>query len=220
MDNHSMVVVQCWDDGVTTDIRLGDILRRYGARATFNLCAGLHGRQRQFGWIHEGTDVVRLGWDETRNVYKGFTIANHSLDHSWLDQMDVAAARHQIREGRDRLQQFFGQPVKGFAYPFGAYNSTVKALVRQVGHVYARTAEDVSCVFPPKDEMAFHPCCHFLHPDFWLRYEQAKAFGVFYFWGHSYEMTSESMWHLFESTIEKINADPVSCWGDIPDLFD
>ena len=37
-----MTVVRCRDDGVTTDIRLIDILRRYGARAGFNLSAGPH----------------------------------------------------------------------------------------------------------------------------------------------------------------------------------
>ena len=77
-----MVVVQCWDDGVTTDVRLVDILRRHGAKATFNLNAGLHDRHRQFGWIHQGTEVSRLGCDEMKEVYQGFMIANHlSLIH-------------------------------------------------------------------------------------------------------------------------------------------
>ena len=30
-----MKVVQCWDDGVVTDIRLIEILRKYNAKATF-----------------------------------------------------------------------------------------------------------------------------------------------------------------------------------------
>ena len=34
-------VAQCWDDGVATDIRLIEILRKYNAKATFNLCPGL-----------------------------------------------------------------------------------------------------------------------------------------------------------------------------------
>ena len=37
-----MTVVQCWDDGVTTDARLIEILRKHKARATFNLNAGAH----------------------------------------------------------------------------------------------------------------------------------------------------------------------------------
>ncbi|NPU84152.1 MAG: polysaccharide deacetylase family protein [Syntrophaceae bacterium] len=214
-----MTVVQCWDDGVTTDGRLIDILRRYGAKATFNLSAGLHEKNRTLSFVHEGTEVRRLGRDEMREVYDGFTIANHSLTHPRLDQMPVEAARYEIVEGRSRLQQFFGQPVLGFAYPFGAYSESVMDLVREAGHVYARTDRGVDDPFPPENAMSFHPSCHFLAPDLRLRYEKAKERGVFYFWGHSYELTTEAMWGSFEETIRRISADPGSCWGELADLF-
>ena len=35
-------VAQCWDDGVCNDIRVTDILRKYNAKATFNLNPGLN----------------------------------------------------------------------------------------------------------------------------------------------------------------------------------
>jgi len=47
MTNKTMTVVQCWDDGVTTDVRLTDIFRQYGAKATFNLNAGLYEKERK-----------------------------------------------------------------------------------------------------------------------------------------------------------------------------
>lgn len=220
MNNRPMVVVQCWDDGVATDVRLVDLLCRHGAKATFNLNAGLHDRHRQFGWIHQGTEVSRLGWDEMKEVYQGFAIANHSLTHPRLDLMERASARREIAEGRDRLQQFFGQAVSGFAYPFGSYNDDIVQLVSESGHVYARTTASVSHPFPPDDAMQLHPCCHFLAPDLWSRYEMAKQSGVFYFWGHSYEMTTDVMWSSFEEIIERISTDPGSCWGEVADLFD
>jgi peptidoglycan/xylan/chitin deacetylase (PgdA/CDA1 family) len=219
VNNRPMVVVQCWDDGVATDVRLVDILRRHGAKATFNLNAGLHDRHRQFGWIYEGTEVNRLGWDEMKEVYQGFTIANHSLTHPRLELMERAAARREIEEGRDSLQQFFGQAVSGFAYPFGSFNEDIMQLVRESGHAYARTTASVSRPYPPDDAMLFHPCCHFLASDFWSRYEMAKQCGVFYFWGHSYEMITDVMWSAFEEIIERISADPGSCWGEVADLF-
>ncbi len=215
-----MIVAQCWDDGVTTDARLADILRRYGARASFNLNAGLYEAHRRPGWRYRGTQVSWLGWNEMRSVYDGFTIANHSLQHPHLDQIPVEAARREIQEGRDRLEQFFGRPVRGFAYPFGTYNETVKALLRETGHGYARTVGSVPHPFPPSDPMEFHPSCHFLAPDFWARYEKAKSGGVFYFWGHSYEMIAEEQWAAFERTIARIGADPESRWGDLPELFE
>lgn len=215
-----MIVVQCWDDGVTTDARLTDILRRHGVRATFNLNAGLYRQSRRFDWVYLGTEVWRIGWDEMLEVYDGFTIGNHSLMHPLLDQIPLDAARREIFEGRDRLQQFFGRSVPGFTYPFGAYTKEIVDLVREAGHVYARTTRSVDYPFPPEDPLIFHPCSHFLAPDFWSRYEKAKRCGVFYFWGHSYEMISEDMWRDFEAAIARIDADPASCWGELADLFD
>ena len=106
--NDSMTVVQCWDDGVTADVRLAEILRRHGAKATFNLNAGVHRARRKRYWIYRDREVWLLGSNEMRQVYDGFTIANHSLTHPHLEQMSVDAARIEIAEGRDRLQQFFG----------------------------------------------------------------------------------------------------------------
>ena len=74
--------------------------------------------------------------------------------------------------------------------------------------------------FPTENAMAFHPCCHFRAPDLWSRYDNARTCGVFYFWGHSYEMITEAMWIEFEGMIRKISADTESHWGDLAELFD
>jgi peptidoglycan/xylan/chitin deacetylase (PgdA/CDA1 family) len=105
-----MKLMQCWDDGVTSDVRLVSLLRRYGAHATFNLNAGLHARERQFGWHHQGTEVWRLGRDELRQVYAGFNVANHSLTHPHPEQLPIESARREIQEGRAHLQDLFDQP--------------------------------------------------------------------------------------------------------------
>ncbi len=220
MNTKIMTVVQCWDDGVTTDIRLTEVLRRYGAKASFNLCFGLHEKHRAFRWRHRDSDVFRLGRDELRGVYDGFTVANHSMTHPRLDLLPEDEARREIVEGREALQQHFGQRVAGFAYPFGAHSDTLMRLVREAGHTYARTIESDDYRFPPDDAMLFHPCCHFLAPDLLQRYESAREWGVFYFWGHSYEMVADSMWDEFERVIETISADQGSRWGDLEALFD
>lgn len=219
MNHTRMTVVQCWDDGVTTDVPLMEVLRRHGAKATFNLNAGLHETQRKFGWMYEGAEVSRLALGELRSAYEGFTIANHALTHPFLDRIPLADAKREIHEGRERLQQIFQAPVSGFAYPFGTYNVAVMDLLREEGHVYARTVEMVERAYPPKDAMAFHPNCHFLASDFWDRYEAARACGVFYFWGHSYEIMNDTMWQAFDAQIARISADTSAAWGELCDLF-
>lgn len=214
-----MKIVQCWDDGVTTDERLVSLLRRHGARATFNLNAGLHQRQRSFGWHHRGTEVWRLGLDELREVYQGFAIANHTLTHPHLGQLPADEARREIREGRERLQTLFDQPVLGFVYPFGALNDDVAQAVRDAGHVYARSTRNAAAGVETTDAMAAAPSCHFLAPDFWQRLERARPTGAFWFWGHSYELVNEGMWSVFEASLARLCAQPDAQWCDPVDLF-
>lgn len=213
-----MKIMQCWDDGVTTDARLADLLRRHGAKASFNLNPGLYQTERQPGWLYQGTPVWRLGWREMRQVYAGFSIANHSLTHPRLDSLAPAELRREITEGRSRLQQFFGQPVAGFVYPFGATSPAVQDAVREAGHAYARTTQDVAQAWPVADAMALHPNCHFQAPDFWQRLESARPCGVFYFWGHSYQMTTEAQWAAFDGLLARLAADPQLQWGEVAEL--
>jgi peptidoglycan/xylan/chitin deacetylase (PgdA/CDA1 family) len=214
-----MKLMQCWDDGVTTDVRLVALLRRHGARATFNLNAGLHAPERQFGWHHQGTEVWRLGRNELRTVYEGFHIANHALTHPHLNGLSPEALRHEVAEGRRQLQALFDQPVRGFVYPFGAFNAAVASAVREAGHVYARTTRAAEAGVDASDAMATAPSCHVLDPDFWPRFERARANGVFWFWGHSYEFVSEAMWAAFEATLGRLCAEPGARWCDPTDLF-
>ena len=214
-----MKLMQCWDDGVTTDVRLVALLRRHGARASFNLNAGLHAPERQFGWQHMGTEVWRLGRNELRAVYEGFTVANHALTHPHLDGLSPEALRYEVVEGRRQLQALFDQPVRGFVYPFGAFNEAVARAVREAGHVYARSTRAAEAGVDASDAMVAAPSCHVLDPDFWPRFERARAGGVFWFWGHSYEFVSEAMWADFEATLVRLCAEPGACWCDPTDLF-
>lgn len=215
-----MRTAQCWDDGVVDDIRLCEIIRRHGAKATFNLNWGLHGQQRGGTWKYRGKEVHRLAKSELAGVYKGFLVGNHSLTHPDLPKLSADAARREIRENKDALEQHFGQPVTGFAYPGGAYNEAVGKIIAEEGHVYARTVENRNPSFPPVNPMAFHPNRHFNATDFWEELEKVKAVdGVFYFWGHSYEIMTDDDWLAFEKKIERICREPSATWGNLPDLF-
>jgi peptidoglycan/xylan/chitin deacetylase (PgdA/CDA1 family) len=215
-------IVQCWDDGNIEDIRLCEILRSAGARASFNLNAGLHGPQSNFSHRHNNErDVFRLAKSELIETYAGFTIANHSLTHPWADRIPLEKWRADVNDGRKQLQDLFGQEITGFAYPYGVKDERIAGIVREAGHVYARTCDNATPCFPPADPMLFPSDCHHAAPDFWQRYENAKAAGatVFYFWGHSYEFANEDDWQVFQNKLARFNSDPDAVWADLPDLF-
>jgi len=153
-----------------------------------------------------------------KDVYEGFTIANHTLTHPHLENIPIEEATREIHEGRDKLEQFFGKPVEGFAYPFGTYNSAVCDAVRAAGHLYARTTQNVLSALPAEDLMQFHATCHFCDPAFWDKFEKVRALdGVFYFWGHTYEFVTDEDWGKCEEKIAKLAA--YNAWADLPELF-
>ncbi len=216
-------IVQCWDDGIVDDIRLCEMLRGFGARASFNLNAGLHGAQRGEAWRYKNLkDVQRLALGELRDVYEGFTIANHTLTHPWLSKITPDQLRCEVTDGRRRLQDLFGEEVAGFAYPFGEHPPQAVEAVREARHVYARTCGNRHPAFPAAgDPMKLESDCHFKDPRFWEYYEEAKAAGspAFYFWGHSYEMVTEGDWEEFAAKLARFDGDTDADWTDLPDLF-
>jgi peptidoglycan-N-acetylglucosamine deacetylase len=217
-----MKVVQCWDDGVHDDIRLTEILRKHGARASFNLNPSLHGAGRQGGWREKHQkSIYKLSLNELNSVYEGFVIANHSMSHPAATKIPLEQWRKEVVDARKILQDWFQQPILGFVYPFGDYGDATAEVVREAGHVYARTTRIATPCFPPEDSIKFHADCHFLTEDFWERYERAKSSGrgVFYFWGHSYELKTEPQWEAFDRKIGKITADPAAEWVELPSLF-
>ncbi len=215
-----MKVIQCWDDGPVNDLRLIDILRRYQARATFCLNPGLYQDERSFGWLHDGQEVWRLSIHELPEVYEGFEICNHSMTHPDLTGLTGERLDWEIRASRELLEKIFQKPVRGFCYPFNAYDHSTLHAVRSAGHLWARCGQNGKHIFPPDDPLRFSPHCHFLDPEFRLKYEHAKKKEkIFFFWGHSYELTSEDMWVKFEGWIKETGSDETVEWSFIDDLF-
>lgn len=216
-----MKIIQSWDDGIVDDIKLVDILRRYGATATFNLNIQLNEEKRVWGWKYGKKDVWRLGLDEMVALYDGLEIASHSLTHPCLTGCSPQRLKDEVSKSRLILQNMFGQPINGFCYPFGDYNETVKDALRTAGYTHARGISNSRSTFPPEDPFEFSPHCHFLDEDFWEIYEAAEAMDspIFFFWGHSYEIPDEKMWHAFEDKISRLSSEPKNKWENISDLF-
>jgi peptidoglycan/xylan/chitin deacetylase (PgdA/CDA1 family) len=213
-------VIQTWDDGIVSDIRLIEILCRYQAKATFCLNPGLYLENRSFGWTHGNREVWRLSIHELVNVYNGFEICSHSMTHPYLTDLSDDQLRWELQTSRHILEDIFQKPVLGFCYPFNVYNDSVRGAVRSAGYKWARGNQHQDDIFPPVDPYEFSPTCLLLDIDFWEKYNhQKKKNRVFFFWGHSYELINDAMWENFESTINRISSDPEAEWAFVTDLF-
>ena len=91
--------------------------------------------------------------------------------------------------------------------------------MHEAGFAYGRTTKNVESVLPCEDFMALHSNCHFLNPNFWDIFEKARPSGVFYFWGHSYEMMEDAaLWQSYEDKLRRLHEDPEVEWVNVIDL--
>ena len=116
-------VAQCWDDGVLNDLRLVELLRKYNAKATFNLNPALHEKSRRkmdgtykFKGIYT---AGKLSLDELTDVYEGFQVASHTMHHKNAGQVPDDEFMADAIDARSYLEDRFQRECRGFAWPCG-----------------------------------------------------------------------------------------------------
>ena len=224
-----MKVVQCWDDGVINDIRLTELLRKYNAKATFNLNPGLMEHRRlATGWqrlndggghCFRGFYAGKLSLEDIPEIYDGFEVASHCWKHENADTMPPEEWIKTAVSARNFLEDIVQRPCTGFAWPCGIFTPETCSEMRKAGFSYGRTTVNVDYVTECEDAMALHTNCHFMDTGFYDRYEKAKKCGVFYFWGHSYEMMDyDKLWEQFELKLKYISEDADAEWANVADI--
>jgi peptidoglycan/xylan/chitin deacetylase (PgdA/CDA1 family) len=125
----STVVTLTFDDGTSDHFLIvGELLQQRNLRATFYVPSGLIGNGSKMSWVQVG-ELARFGND----------IGGHTRDHVKLLGLPPAQIREQICSDRQRLIREGFNPV-AFAYPEGASDQTVVAIVKKCGYRAARTA--------------------------------------------------------------------------------
>ncbi len=221
-------VAQCWDDGVATDIRLTEIFRKYNAKATFNLCPGFLPEHTvapswtdlfSSNWNYRGFLGGRVGKCELKEIYGGFQVASHCWNHQNAGLIPDAEFLKAALDARNFLEDVFQQECRGFAWPCGRHTPETERLLAEAGFRYGRTTENTDDVTACGNPLALASNCHFLDTAFWRKFQDAKKTGVFYFWGHSYEMMEyDKLLERFERLIQALSADPDVEWVDVIDL--
>lgn len=200
-DGKQYVVTLSYDDGAVFDIKLIEIMSKYGIKGTFNINTGLL----------KAEDYERPKWEghmklsEAKKLYleSGNEVAVHSLTHPHLEQLDECEMIYEIIEDRKNIEQNFGTVAKGMAYPYGTYDDRVLAVLKSCGISYSRTVLSTEGFRLPKNWLTLHPTCHHNNPKlmelaqrfFDIKYRYGK---MFYLWGHSYEFNDNDNWNVIE----------------------
>ncbi len=198
-----------YDDGVEQDLRLLEILNKYGLKATFNLNTALN--HNTPSWMYKGLEVKRLNLDEYGKCYEGHEIAVHTLTHPNLCELDDKELEEELLKDRENIEKLFGQNVYGMAYPYGAYSDRVADTLSEHGFKYARTVEATHSFDVQGDLLRFKPTCH--HDDEKL-FELAEKFismkadtpQIFYVWGHAYEFEGNKNWDRIEEFCKLVSS--------------
>ena len=199
-----------YDDGVEQDRRLIGILDKHGIRATFNLNSGRippEGTTYPAGTVHRR---MPLRWcQETYDTSK-HEVAVHCLTHAMLPELPQPQILREILADRENLERSFGGIIRGFAYPYGAYNDMTVEALRASGIAYARTVCSTRQFDVSQDWLRLHPTCHHADPeleklcDRFLNEEPRWSSRLFYLWGHAYEFEEQDNWQVIETFAERM----------------
>jgi peptidoglycan/xylan/chitin deacetylase (PgdA/CDA1 family) len=186
-------LVLSYDDGNVQDRRFVQLLDKYGLVGTFNLNSGK---------LDTPSYITSA---EVKTLFAKHEVATHSVTHPYLDGLSAPEIKKELADDRTALEALVGYPVRGHAYPFGAYDETVLATMKQVGLVYGRVVPSTKDLRLPSDLLQWrgschHTCAYGLAQSLvaWNKSELA----LLQIWGHSWELDGgapENNWAHMEA---------------------
>jgi peptidoglycan/xylan/chitin deacetylase (PgdA/CDA1 family) len=139
------IVSLTFDDGLDNQYQVRGMLAQNGLHATFYIVSGEVGTTGELTWDQIG----QLAAD-------GNEIGGHTLTHPDLTTLTTDQATHEVCDDRQALISH-GYTVTDFAYPYGAYNASVEAIVQSCGYSSARRAWGLCPVADTLSQCAAEP---------------------------------------------------------------
>ena len=205
-----------YDDAPKEDIKMAQILDRYGIKCTFNLS----------NWIAPNTVHLTKEEIQTHLLDKGHEIAVHGADHIAPGAADPCRFIADVLDCRKNLEDMYGLIIRGMAYPdtgitkMHGYNNyeTIRTNLKSMGIAYARSlGGDNNLFMSPSDFHAWMPTIRHKNPELmeyvrkFLSINETNVISshryarLFYMWGHSFEFEHDNNWELLEEFCEAVS---------------
>lgn len=205
-----------FDDGTVEDVRIAEMLRERGLRATFNLNTGLMGRSDHLEQAGFAVEHKKLPAERIADVYRGFEVAVHGHTHAHVGCVPASMATYEIGRCKAELEELVHAPVRGMAWPINyCERDDARAAAAACGIVYARTTRRTyDCVGLPDDWLAWDAACSYVQPELDVVVEKFLApldAAVYrepyllYVWGHGYEATGRGAWGALERFLDRVS---------------
>ena len=210
-NGRSKALTLSYDDGVVEDIRLIELMNRYGLKGTFNINSS-HFLEADYKPRTDRAYGRRLSREEAIELYQnsGQEIALHAHTHPFLETLPPAQVAYEVMKNREALEGMFGGIIDGMAYPYGTTSDAVVEVLKSCGVLYSRTTVSTHKFDLPTDWLRMPATCHHRNPelmdlaDLFLKKEIKWHSQLFYLWGHSYEFERDGNWEVIEDFAKKM----------------
>jgi hypothetical protein len=215
-------ITTSWDDGHPLDLRVADLLAKYGLQGTFYVpMAGEH---------------ATMTLTQMRELNGAFEVGAHTLHHVDLTRATEPEAWQEIVGSKAWIEEGIGKACPLFCAPRGRFRRRHLDQIRQAGFKGVRSVELLSLSFPrPKAGLLLLPTTLQAHPhglasyarnvlgraafgNLWLYLAHGRSTswprlvqsllcqalqrgGVFHLWGHSWEIEQNGQWHQLEEVL-------------------
>jgi peptidoglycan/xylan/chitin deacetylase (PgdA/CDA1 family) len=212
-----------WDDGHPLDLRIAELLAKYGLRGTF--------------YVPLENSRPTLSAEQIRDLSSGFEIGAHTVHHSILTDLSNDAARAEIAGSKEYIEEITGKPCATFCFPSGRFGTAHIHMLAEAGFTAARTVELLSLerpytkwgisMIPTTAQAHRQPTRSYLrnavkrfrlktlwsflvhdnHGTDWaamaisLLRRAKESGGVFHLWGHSWEIEENQQWPALERVL-------------------
>ena len=220
-----IVVTTSWDDGHALDMKLADLLKRYGIKGTFYVAP----RDIEFNQESLLTDVQII------KLSRDFEIGAHTMTHRQLPMISLHDAKNEMVESKLYLEKLIGRKISSFCYPRGEYTAAHVLQAKEVGFTLARTVSrfefdvgknlfelptTIHAYDHWSDAWAVLKFSHFNLFKFFAYYvhwdelavamfeKVKKEGGVYHLWGHSWEVEGHNDWRRLERVLSHISNQP------------
>lgn len=124
--HEDLLVTTSWDDGQEIDLKLAELLTKYGIKGTFYVTKSYY-------------DPLPLEKQDIIEISREHEIGAHTLSHVDLTSISVSEAKSEIVGSKLYIEEVIDRQIKMFSYPYGRYNEKIKKLVKGAGFIGART---------------------------------------------------------------------------------
>ncbi len=211
-----------FDDGITQDIKVMEILKKYNADCcTFYINTGLMGAN--WTWVGQQfnrPDVTHLRFNRKElksGIYNGFDVESHTLSHPSLKNYTDAQVTREVAQDAKNITSIFGVKPVGLAWPGGdtEFNDhNIETILATTDIRYGScTTRNVNMGLGkfslPQYFMRWYPTCSFSDGDSMTLLNEFIAAPceedmLFFVWCHGYELDLFNTWEKFDLYIKTI----------------